>query len=54
MNQSNAIRRTAITFGLAIFFALVSIFIQNHNQNIISSDHVEASIGNLKSPVIHK
>lgn len=54
MNQSNALRRTAITFGLAVVFALLSLIIQNSNQKIIEKDNVEASVGNTQGRALIK
>lgn len=54
MDQSNAIRRTAISFSLAMIFALLSLFIQNSNHSLIEKDTVEASLGKPLGPMLSK
>lgn len=54
MNQSNALRRTAITFGLALAFALLSLYIQNGNEVFEDNNQIEASVSNNRSVLFMK
>ena len=44
MNQSNALRRTSISFGLAVFIALVAISIQNNYGEGTDKIELEAKV----------
>lgn len=54
MNQSNAVRRTFISFGLAIVISLIAISIQNNNGSDNSNIQLEAKVYPERNELMQK